>query len=168
MIVPTALLAALAGGPLHSGDLHRHVAPRLAPFRGLAVAQVRTTLRRLARRGLVSEGKPDARGRIPFALTAGGHRHLEAWLKAPPHWPQSPPELVARLALLRETANTEILETAVQNQRDALLYRCTLLDRMPPIPATTHTTALARAYLNIDLAWLNEGGEDPAPEDPDL
>lgn len=157
MIVSTAILASLAGGPLHTGALHRHLAPRLAPFRGLAIAQVRTTLRRLARRGLVSEGTRDARGRIPFALTSGGRRHLDAWLKAPPHFQQAPAELVARLSLLRETASKETVRAAVQMQRAALLHRHALLDRMPRTPENTHTAALARAYLSIDLAWLSKG-----------
>jgi DNA-binding PadR family transcriptional regulator len=156
MIVATALLASLAGGPMHIGALHRHLAPRLAPFRGLAIAQVRTTLRRLVRRGLVAEGTPDACGRAPFSLTRGGERHLDAWLTAPPHWRQAPSEMVARLALLHETSTADIFGAAIQMQRAALRHRRAMLDRAPRSIATTHTAGLARAYLDIDLAWLDE------------
>jgi DNA-binding PadR family transcriptional regulator len=83
MSVRDSLLAILAQGPCYGYQLRAEFDRRTGATWPLNVGQVYTTLARLERDGLVTQGETDADGRVNYAITPAGRDAASRWLSEP-------------------------------------------------------------------------------------
>jgi DNA-binding PadR family transcriptional regulator len=83
MSVRKSLLAILAQGPCYGYQLRAEFDRRTGATWPLNVGQVYTTLDRLERDGLVTQGETDAEGRVNYAITPMGRDEATRWLSEP-------------------------------------------------------------------------------------
>ena len=143
MSIRQGLLALLVDGPQHGYQLRQDFDSRTGATWPLNIGQVYTTLARLSRDGLVeTTGDGDDSLKL-YALTAAGHREVEAWFSTPVQLPDRPrDELAIKLALAAETPGID-LATVIQAQRTATVAAMQDFTRLK-----------ADADPDADLGWL--------------
>ncbi|MFO7249701.1 MAG: PadR family transcriptional regulator [Actinomycetes bacterium] len=124
-----ALLALLAQGPRHGYQLRVEFESATGTTRPLNIGQVYTTLTRLERDGLVTQGEQDEQGRVVYSITEAGRRELERWF-ATPVVPADRPrdELVVKLAMAVTTPGVDA-RAVIRRQRTATMRRLQELTR---------------------------------------
>ncbi|MEO6790591.1 MAG: PadR family transcriptional regulator [Ornithinibacter sp.] len=131
MSVRLGLMALLAEGEKYGAQLRSEFEARTGGTWPLNVGQVYTTLDRLVRDGIVEvAGAPDAEGRIPYRLTAGGRGELDSWWVTPVDRTNTPrDELTIKLALAVTAPGVDV-QRVVQTQRTATLRHLRDLTRL--------------------------------------
>lgn len=79
-----SLLGFLHDEPKTGWDLVREIEAGLGRFWNVTSSHVYRELRRLEASGLVTAGRPEARERRPFAITAAGRRAFKRWIEEVP------------------------------------------------------------------------------------
>lgn len=161
VLIRTCILLRLRSGRAHSHQLRRALDLRLGPWRAVAPAQVRTTLRRLVRQGQVEEAAPDQQGRVFFDLSSDGrtvadHLARQAWLAAAEITAHAADERVARLVRTLEQGGPWQLRAAARRDRQMLEHRLHALSGREFSPEATPLRNLVEALLVIEIEWLRE------------
>ncbi|MFI8254184.1 PadR family transcriptional regulator [Streptomyces filamentosus] len=117
MSIRHGLLALLEHGPRYGSQLRTEFESRTGSTWPLNVGQVYTTLGRLERDGLVSQGGADGAGHPLYAITDAGRAELRTWFERPVD--RSSPardELAIKLAMAVGAPGVDIREV-IQAQR---------------------------------------------------
>jgi DNA-binding PadR family transcriptional regulator len=113
------LLVLLSEGPRNGRQLREALGTRPGRTRPPPAAQVDTTLRRLARDGLVESAATGTDGQEKeFLITADGERELAGWLLTPPDvaaWPHD--ELAAKILVALRVPGTDVHELVQVHRR---------------------------------------------------
>ena len=113
------LLVLLSEGPRNGRQLREALGTRPGRTRPPPAAQVDTTLRRLARDGLVESAATGTDGQEKeFLITADGERELAGWLLTPPDvaaWPHD--ELAAKILVALRVPGTDVHEVVQVHRR---------------------------------------------------
>ena len=167
MLIRLMALAALATDPRTLPEVFRDVAPHCTLLRPLSLAQMRNTLHRLEREGLVSRTHraPDHRARC---LTESGRETLEKWLRMPPARTTPLEPRKSRIHFAATCKDTDLLNWICNNDMAHLAHRQRLLearDRRGALEALEPTLeedlgqalrAIALRSIVVEQRWMAE------------
>jgi DNA-binding PadR family transcriptional regulator len=150
------ILGLLHDGPKTGWDLLQEVRTGLARFWNITPSHVYRELNTLEQRKLVRGGKPGAREKRPFTITAAGRRAFAAWIAEAPGPEQIRYPLLVRLWFGRYLDETT-LSKFVAAERDEHTRRLALYEEMHP--GDPHVDAVVRFGVHYEravLEWLAE------------
>ena len=167
MLIRLMALAALAAPPRTLPEVFRDVAPHCTLLRPLSLAQMRNTLHRLEREGLVSRmhRAPDHR---VYCLTESGRETLEKWLRMPPARTTPLEPRKSRIHFAAACKDTDLLNWICNNDMAHLAHRQRLLearDRRGALEAPEPTLeenlrqalrAIALRSIVVEQRWMAE------------
>jgi DNA-binding PadR family transcriptional regulator len=151
-----SLLGLLHDSPKTGWDLLQEVRAGLARFWNVTPSHVYRELNTLEQRKLVRAGKPGAREKRPFAITAAGRRAFTAWISDPPGPEQIRYPLLVRLWFGR-LIDDESLASFIDAERAEHAQRLALYEDMHA--DDPHVDAVVRFGVHYEravLAWLDE------------
>jgi DNA-binding PadR family transcriptional regulator len=158
MAIGETLLGLLEGGPQHGYGLKKSYDSYFGRDRPLDYGQVYSTLSRLLRDGLVTEGGIEPGGgpsRKRYAITAAGVTDVERWLstpEAPQLYLQSTLYSKVVLAALSGRSAQEVLDTQ-RTAHIAAMRELTVRKRAGDL-ADQLICDYALFHLEADLRWL--------------
>ncbi|MFI0925955.1 PadR family transcriptional regulator [Streptomyces sp. NPDC021012] len=117
MSIRHGLLALLERGPRYGSQLRTEFESRTGSTWPLNVGQVYTTLNRLERDGMVTQGGEDAAGHTLYAITDSGRAELRTWFEKPvDRTSPARDELAIKLAMAVGAPGVDI-RAVIQSQR---------------------------------------------------
>ncbi|WP_318208204.1 PadR family transcriptional regulator [Streptomyces sp. SJL17-1] len=117
MSIRHGLLALLERGPRYGSQLRTEFESRTGSTWPLNVGQVYTTLSRLERDGMVTQGGEDAAGHALYAITDSGRAELRTWFEKPvDRTSPARDELAIKLAMAVGAPGVDI-RNVIQSQR---------------------------------------------------
>jgi DNA-binding MarR family transcriptional regulator len=162
-----SLLGFLHEGPKTGWDLLQDVERGLARFWNITPSHVYRELRTLEADGLVKAGKPGARDRRPFTITAAGRRAFAKWIAQEPGTEQIRFPLLVSLWFgrhLTPDALAGFLETSRKEHEARLaLYRD--VERAMSDDDRAAVVRFGVAYEQAVLAWLDDTMRSERAED---
>jgi DNA-binding PadR family transcriptional regulator len=148
MSIRHGLLALLERGPRYGSQLRAEFENRTGATWPLNVGQVYTTLNRLERDGMVTQGGADAAGHVLYAITDRGREELGTWFRTPVDRSNPPrDELAIKLAMAVGMPGVDV-QDVIQSQRRHTIQAMQDYTRLK---AQTLDTAPAD---RDDVAWL--------------
>ncbi|WP_405870984.1 MULTISPECIES: PadR family transcriptional regulator [unclassified Streptomyces] len=166
MSIRHGLLALLEHGPRHASRLRTEFEARTGGTWPLNTGQVRTTLGRLERDGMVVQDGEDEAGRVRYALTGAGRAELRDWFARPVDRAGPPPDELAIKLVLAVGAPGADVRKVVEAQRrqvtDALheyvRQRAQALVRAPEHPDEVARLLVLEqliCHTEAEIRWLD-------------
>jgi DNA-binding PadR family transcriptional regulator len=154
-----SLLGFLHDRPKTGWDLLQEVDGTLSRFWNITPSHVYRELRTLEQRRLIKGGRPEARDRRPFTITAAGKRAFAAWIARQPGPEQIRFPLLVSL-WFNEHLDADVLGTFLAVNRDEHEARLAHYREVEgSMPAGDGRTAVVRfgiMYEEAVLAWLDD------------
>jgi DNA-binding PadR family transcriptional regulator len=159
-----SLLGFLYDDPKTGWDLVREIEAGLGRFWNVTSSHVYRELRHLEDAGLVTGGRPGARDRRPFTITAAGRRAFKRWIGEPPGQEQIRFPLLVKLWFARHIEADrleEFFQAAAKDHQGRLsLYRG--VERsLDPGDDRTSVVRFGIAYEQAVLEWLDRSAGRP-------
>ena len=165
MSVRQSLLAILDQGSCYGYQLRSEFDRRTGSSWPVNVGQIYTTLDRLERDGLVTQGDTDEHGHVYYEITDTGRAEVRAWLRSPvPHARGTRDELAAKLALAATLPGVDVAAVVDAQRRSSLAGLEALRDaRQVNDAPKAHGEELARQlvidaqlfHAEAEVRWLD-------------
>jgi DNA-binding PadR family transcriptional regulator len=151
-----SLLGLLHDGPKTGWDLLQEVKAGLARFWNVTPSHIYRELNTLEQRKLIRAGKPGAREKRPFTITAAGRRAFTTWISEPPGPEQIRYPMLVRLWFGR-LIDDDTLVSFIESERAEHAQRLALYEDMHA--TDPHVDAVVRFGVHYEravLEWLEE------------